>query len=949
MMRKFISLLSAAAMTAALIPSVAMAEDTVLYSDSFNGYPTSEKTAEGTVFAAQTGSDYTSVEGNPDWQWIFNTPSSRTLDKITVGFDGDRGDDTASIMINEKEATDKYLSMPQNRFQSRCKPQVTGLDQYTANTGESLVISFNAKVTEGEKGIATLDLGAVGTITSEKLGTDEWKAVKLVVKDGATTIYVDGTQAGDPVSAVPSIIRPVPFDADTKADTGVYATVCIDDLVILSSADGVNATIPTAEDHSFEVEPEATAVPEAAEITDTIKVDFDTTDFDAAGITVTKHKDYTTVEAAPVDGLGDNTSNVYKIAQTSGKTNSYGFATIDFSNITSGKSHIVIDYDLYVTVDGSNETRMKTIFADGALTEGDSNNLSSLFTQGITKSPNAIVNCTPNAWVHTNVDVDLVSGTGTYTVAGAEENVIGTGKITTDLKALTTMSIVSWLTNTSYIDNLTIATGGDIEVEPGTGVTPEPASAVEGSFESKAFVPADATWSNDFATVEGAESVVLNHSKANALAAGDVNVYEDNVNYRGKSIYALYDVLVNKGDKVTLELYNKTALGTTFTLTGNEDGTATAAALIDKGDSVTVGNVVCGTWYRVLIEIPQNNNDGATNTGAATYTIYRIDKADPTKVSEVAVSKAGLTPRNLASKALTTLKFSTEGAPYIDNGAAFVTAGGLSLVEEAPATEAPATPEPASEVEGSFGSKELAPSNDWSTDFAAVEGTGSKVLNHSDANPIVAGDVNVYDDKVNYRGKSIYALYDVLVNKGDKVTLELYNKTDLGTTFVLTGNENGSATASALVDKGDSVTVGKVACGTWYRVIIEIPQNNNNGATNTGAATYTIYRINKADPTKVVGVAAAKAGLTPRNLASKALTTLRFSTEGAPSIDNGVAFVKAGGYKPEIWTKYTAIKENGVLKSVAMTAVDNPANETADPANGVYLWNQFQTPYKAAE
>ena len=249
-------------MAASIMPMTALADgDTVLYSDSFNGYPTSERSATGTVFAACPGSQYGSVQDNADWQWIFNSPTSRELDKLTVGFEGD-GDDTATIMINEKEeASDKYLMMPRNRFPGRAKPQITGLDAYSANAGESLVIDFKAMLQDGDQS-AILSLGDVGTLTSTELGTNEWKEVKLVVADGSTTIYVDGEAVGSPAAAVPSVIKPEPFTENTKCSA--YPSVSIDDLVIMSSANGADATIPAAEDHSISDDPTETSAPAAA-------------------------------------------------------------------------------------------------------------------------------------------------------------------------------------------------------------------------------------------------------------------------------------------------------------------------------------------------------------------------------------------------------------------------------------------------------------------------------------------------------------------------------------------------------------------------------------------------------------------------------------------------------------------------------------------------------------
>ncbi|MBQ3427681.1 MAG: hypothetical protein IJH37_11165 [Clostridia bacterium] len=954
-MRKIISLLSAAAMAASLVPSVAMAEgDTVLYSNSFNGYPTSAKTEEGTVFAVQSGSDYTSVEGNPDWQWIFNSPASRTLDNLTVGFDGDRGDDTAAITINEKDETDKYLIMPQNRFQSRCKPQITGLDQYAADEGESLVISFSAKVTEGEKSTAALDLGAVGTITSDTLGTDEWKTVKLVVADSSTTIYVDGTQVGEVVSAVPSIIRPLPFDADTKCDNGVYATVCIDELVILSSADGAEATIPAAEDHSFDPEPEETDAPAAAEITDTVMIDFDTTDFEAAGVTVAKNDAYTTVEAAAVEGgVGDNTSIVYKVDQTSSKNTAYGYATFDFSALTSGKSHIVIDYDIYV---GSNG-RLKVIFADGALSGSNSDNLGSLFTQGITKrGEEAGVNCKTGAWVHTTVDVDLASGTGTYSVTGAEETVVGRGKITTDIKALTTMSLVSWDPNTSYVDNIAIGTGGEVEVvtpSPVPTLTPEAASSVEGTGTK-----ADPAWTlakgtsldEDWTEAIEATAEILNHSeakKAKSTANTAIGAYSDKA--RGNSIYAAYDVNLTPDSKISITPYGNKgdSQAATMTLSADATGAVTVSAVVSSSGSQpsAAEKLVHGTWYRVLVEVPQGGDATTTTTGNLTYTVYRIDSADPSKAAGVAAQLTGLSPRGLDKKGVTSFGTSVTGDVYIDNMASFVTSKEYSLIETVVTPEPAATPEPASEVEGSNIDLVAKDGRAVTDAFAEVNGTPETKLNHSEAKPAVAGTINAYHEK--QKGNSTYVVYDVLVNAGDKLSLAEKNTNGdkLGATFVLTGNENGTATAS-YIDKGGNkggTLSGSLVCGTWYRVVIETPVSSDG---HCGKSVYTVYRIDPSDPSKTLEVAAKAKGIEARNLNDRGITSVDVTAEGTPYIDNGVVYINPNSTDTTTtWYKYSFTKdENGVLTSVTVTTVADPSAETI--GDNEYLWDQDQTPYK---
>ena len=952
--KKFIALLSAAALAASSFASLAVYADgeTVLYSDNFNGYATSAKEADGIVFATTCGSDYDSVVGNEDWQWIFNSPGTHAIDKLLVEYDGTRGDDTGAVMINEKEdAADKYLMLPQNRFQSRCKPMLTGFNNYTANEGEELVIDFKAKLTEGEQGATSLSLGDLGTLTTADLGTDTWTEVKLITNAEGTSIYAGGKFINEVGGAVLEKIQATPFDADTKCNTGVYAAVNIDDIVILSAPNGLEAVIPNAETQGEE--PAATDDPAddkpAAELEgETQVIDFLDVTLEDGSIVLTNHESYTTVNDMDADPL-DDTNAVLSAVQTSSKTNSFGYAKLDFSSLTTGKSHIVVDYDFYAGADG----RIKVILDDeNALTAENTDSLSSLISQGITKSgESGIVNCKVNEWVHTTVDVNLAAGTGTYEVTSkADGSAFRSGKITTDLRALTTLSLVSWSPNTSYIDNLQIKWGGELEATPEPEVTEappaataEPASEQEGS--GIALTPDDARDTFDASAIQGTATVVLNHSEAKPAVAASVETYSEKA--KGYSIYAAYDVYVAAGDKLTLEAYGDSgkALGTTFVLTGNADGTATATALVDKGDTVNVGTVANKTWYRVVIEVPQTSEG---TTGNATYTIYRINPENPEEILEVAAQKDGLTPRNLSGRGMTSLAAKVEGTPYIDNVALYLgkTSGEPEATEQPPAADV--TPEPASEEEGS--NINLTPEDvRVPFDAAAIQGTATVVLNHSEAKPAVAASVETYSEKA--KGYSIYAAYDVYVAAGDKLTLEAYGDSGkaLGTTFVLTGNADGTATATALVDKGDTVNVGTVANKTWYRVVIEVPQTSEG---TTGNATYTIYRINPENPTETLGVAAQKDGLTPRNLSGRGMTSLAVKVEGTPYIDNvAVYLAKTNVPAKDVWTKYEVDYDaNGRILSVVSEAVEDPS--TVDTTGNselfkTFVWNALQQPYEA--
>ncbi|MGN1116284.1 MAG: hypothetical protein ACI4TH_06940, partial [Candidatus Ornithomonoglobus sp.] len=355
------------------------------------------------------------------------------------------------------------------------------------------------------------------------------------------------------------------------------------------------------------------------------------------------------------------------------------------------------------------------------------------------------------------------------------------------------------------------------------------------------------------------------------------------------------DVLVNVGDKLSVEAFNDRSnkLGTTFVIEGKIDGTAEVSAIVDKGDTVKLdGNLVCGTWYRVLIEIPQNGESGAIQTGNAAYTVYRIDPDNPSVTSETAAQNTELTPRNLEASSLTCFVFNAVGSPYIDNGVTYL-ADQTDYTSSPEATETvTATPEPASAVEGS--NITLAPEDKIISTFPASAAVTQRVLNHSSAKAVETEEtIDAYSTKS--RSNSIYAAFDVLVNIGDTLLVEAYNTNSnkLGTTFIIEGNADGTAAASALVNKGDTVSIdGGLVCGTWYRVKIEIPQGGVNDAVKTGCAVYTIYRIDPYDPSLTGEIAAQGIGLTPRNLLGAALTDFVVrATKGTPYIDNGVTYL----------------------------------------------------------
>lgn len=281
--KKLISLLSASAMTVSAFSGLALtanAADSVLYSDNFNGYTTSSKEPTGSAFAGYPGGSYVGLQNDDNWKWFFNTPASQTIDKLSVGFQGASGmaestdDDTSVITIKEKtdDSTDKYMSVPLNRFPGRSKATIAGFNNYTANEGEQLLVDFDLMLDNGvlngsdtvvPASVTFKDIGDISTST-EGVTDGTWMDVKVIVENGTTSVYLNGSETPAlTASAVLTEIQPTYFASETKCSE--YPSVNIDNLVIMSATDGLTATVPDAETVTPEVsEAPATEAPALA-------------------------------------------------------------------------------------------------------------------------------------------------------------------------------------------------------------------------------------------------------------------------------------------------------------------------------------------------------------------------------------------------------------------------------------------------------------------------------------------------------------------------------------------------------------------------------------------------------------------------------------------------------------------------------------------------------------
>ncbi|MGN0183442.1 MAG: hypothetical protein ACI4DP_13705 [Candidatus Ornithomonoglobus sp.] len=891
-MRKFVSLLSAAALISSIFVApvdAGAAGENVLWSDTFDGYTNTvlHKTSSERV-------GYVLVDGTLGARSTYTGIGGMVLTTVN------KIDDSSYYKVApvSEGSEDMFLQTQISQFSTNSRGAYMQFNEtYTAETGKDIVLAF--KLREYNSGGTTYDDAfSIGNtiINMHTIGatSDDWHKIKVVVTTSGTSVYIDSNTAPVATSSDISINKIAfqayvdgvdPINAQRSSENPMgYPTFCFNDMVIYETPDGVLSEVPEAETHEeATAAPTATPIPTAVPIDNEIIVDFEgESDFEKVGITTTNHKDYTVIEKADDPIVSDNT--VLRVMQGSESVTSYGYATFDLSTLTAEKSHVILEYDLYST-DG----RLKVILQDGALDGRNATTMSEgLFSQG-KLGENKILNFTLNTWVHTTVDMDFAAGVGTYKITKADGVAIGGGNIETDIKELTTMSLVSWSPETAYLDNVVIKTGGVLEIPT---ASPEPASEIEGSYVD--LMPVDATLISTFPPADVQTQSVLNHSGARAAQESEtVDAYSSKA--RTNSVYAAFDVLVNAGDELSVEAFNDRSnkLGTTFIIVGKVDGTAEVSAIVDKGDTVKLeGNLVCGTWYRILIEIPQNGEAGAIQTGNTAYTIYRINPDNPSQTSEIAAQNTELTPRNLETSSITCFVFNAVGSPYIDNGVAYIAEQSAAETLPTATAAAPATPEPASTAEGSYIDLMPADAALIST-FPPADVQTQPVLNHSGARAAQESEtVDAYSTKA--RTNSVYAAFDVLVNEGDKLSVESFNdrSNKLGTTFIIEGKLDGTAEVSAIVDKGDTVELeGNLVCGTWYRVLIEIPQNGESGAIQTGNTVYTVYRINPDNPSQTSEIAAQNTELTPRNLAASSLTCFVFNAVGSPYIDNGVTYL----------------------------------------------------------
>lgn len=687
--KKLISLFSASAMAVSAFSGLALtasAADTVLYSNSFDGFP-----ADTMIAFSRNVDDLSTANGwagqieagNEPFKSLYenNTPSSYEMEaangsSLTVLCGTGNIDDTSVVYSRELTAGDNYLSIPRARFSKKNGGMsLTGFDAYSANSGEDLLVSFKMMLNEGDGTVpAAFSVGDLGTLsTASNITSGQWYNVRVIIgADGNANVYLDGSDAATLTKSGGTLKNGFVLENNSK-DTKctVYPTVNLDELVIMSVAAGTGQTaeVPAAEDIEYKAPTPPEELPSPAPLEDSITFDFESNE---TSLTVPTGTGFT---ASVVDDA-TTSSKVLQVAADSSDTSKYANAALDISEYTAGKSHVKITYDSNIP----NTGRMVLGLLEDA---PKAYNDGGIFWLGVNDGNGYRINGAANAagagvWVNAVVDMDFENGAGSYTITSGDTQLASsTFSITAD--TVKSINFLSWSPNTSMIDNIKIETGGTHEIET---VDPEPGSEIAGSGLN--LVPADAESIATYAPTETAE--VLNHATAGVAVtttSTDINAYSSSA--RGYSIYGIYDIYLEANSSFALTPYGNSgkSQASTMLLTSDAKGVVTVSTQQDGGKVVAAEEKLTHkTWYRVVIEVPQAGTQEVTTTGALTYTVYRIDPADPTKVSEVAAKITDISSRGIAERGVSSMGYTVTGTAYIDNMATFRATGGLDLTPE---------------------------------------------------------------------------------------------------------------------------------------------------------------------------------------------------------------------------------------------------------------------------
>lgn len=271
--KKIISLLCTTAMAASAFAAftvTANAEDTVLYSNNFNGYPVGRALAVS--YSAQWPASWVDAAngGNTTFanfiEW--NVPNTYDMTDsagktISIKCGNGNDDDTSAVYVNE-ESGDNYISLPKARFSHKNSGlSLTGFESFAANAGEDLLVSFKMKMTKGVDNSSveyTPDIlvGNIGTLAID--GTNivdgEWVNVRIVIPaTGDAAVYVGDSETPLITAADGNLDSGITMSTNDKdRKSSVYPYCNIDELVIMSVGAGTGSTanVPAANEVSFD-------------------------------------------------------------------------------------------------------------------------------------------------------------------------------------------------------------------------------------------------------------------------------------------------------------------------------------------------------------------------------------------------------------------------------------------------------------------------------------------------------------------------------------------------------------------------------------------------------------------------------------------------------------------------------------------------------------------------
>lgn len=258
---------------AAGLITTAGAAETVLWSDTFNGYT---NTVTHTT--------------NPDTVGLVLVDGTSTAANEYGGIEGitlyttNRADDSSYFQMTEDANGGKALTTNISRFSNAGRgAKIAFNETYKPAAGSDLVLAFKVKVsnTEGTTFDNAIQLNddnnEVIFLTDDfDINYDEWADVKIVITPDGTTVYVGDKSETLSVTELSSIklnglVGGISDDSSNGAQKASshpfgYPTISLDDMVVYTSDNGAASTVPPAEDKGeIEVKYEVVPVPDVPE------------------------------------------------------------------------------------------------------------------------------------------------------------------------------------------------------------------------------------------------------------------------------------------------------------------------------------------------------------------------------------------------------------------------------------------------------------------------------------------------------------------------------------------------------------------------------------------------------------------------------------------------------------------------------------------------------------